>query len=418
MSIGYACLGIGIPNTSFRSLIQKNATLDNLTGVISSNLEALHYLLEYNIRNNILLFRISSDLIPFGSSPVNTLDWGHDFKNEWQRLGYLIQESKLRVSMHPGQYTVLNSPRPEVVERAIDDLIYHEKVLSNLSTNSENKIILHIGGAYGDKTAAIERFSENYMKLPVAVKDRLVIENDDRIYNIQDALHLGEKLSIPVVFDNLHHNVNPPQENNSDTYWIQRAFETWRVQDGKQKIHYSQENPQKRRGAHSETINLDQFLWFYKKMEDPIPDIMLEVKDKNLSAVKCINGSSENRKIASLEDEWALYKYNILERSPSIYQEIRNLLKDKTKYPVEDFYRLIDMGMSEVPSIGNQVNALQHVWGYFKVKASEKEKISMNKWMKDFKDEKITISFMKKKLNRLALKYNEAYLNNSYFFVL
>ncbi|MDX9888559.1 MAG: UV DNA damage repair endonuclease UvsE [Anaerovoracaceae bacterium] len=418
MSIGYACLGIGIPNTSFRSCIQKNASPENLHEIIGSNLEALYNLLEYNKKKGIQLFRISSDLIPFGSSQVNTLDWTFDFREKWEKLGILIETSNFRVSMHPGQYTVINSPRPEVVERAVDDLIYHEKVLSNLSTNSSHKIILHIGGAYGDKPLAIERFSQNYEKLPDLVKARLVIENDDRIYNIEEVLSLGEELGIPVVFDNLHHRVNPPKEEKSENYWILKAGESWGSKDGNQKIHYSQENQQKRQGAHSETINLEEFLVFYNGLLVPQPDIMLEVKDKNLSAVKCINGISVDGKIGVLEEEWALYKYNVLEHSPVIYQEIRNLLKDKNNYPVQDFYQLIDSGMATEGNIGTQINALQHVWGYFKDKASEKEKLSMTKWMEDFKNGKVAISFMKKKLYRLALKYEATYLSNSYFFLI
>jgi UV DNA damage endonuclease len=132
MSVGYACLGVGISNTTFRSCIKKNATPENLKEVINSNLEALYHLLEYNKRKGIRLFRISSDIIPFGSSPVNTLDWSHDFSQEWEKIGALIEESDFRVSMHPGQYTVLNSPRPEVVKRAIDDLIYQPTALIKL----------------------------------------------------------------------------------------------------------------------------------------------------------------------------------------------------------------------------------------------------------------------------------------------
>lgn len=418
MSIGYACLGVGVADTSFRSCTQKNATPENLNEIIKNNLEAFYQILEYNWKQGITLFRISSDLIPFGSSPVNSLDWSFDFREEWKRLGDLVQESKIRVSMHPGQYTVLNSPRPEVVERAIEDLIYHEKILSNLSTGSDHKIILHVGGAYGDKALALERFAENFSELPNSIKSRLTIENDDRIYNIEEVLSLGEYLSIPVVFDNLHNQVNPPEENREEAYWINEAQKTWEAKDGNQKIHYSQQSSNKRRGAHSETIDLKEFLSFYKGLSIPRPDIMLEVKDKNLSAVKCINGVSKDHKIGRLEDEWARYKYNILERSPAIYQEIRNLLKNKNQFPVEDFYELIDQGMVEQGNIGTQINGIQHVWGYFKNKASETEKRAMEKWILDFSAKKVSVSFVKKKLSRLAVKYKETYLNNSLYFIL
>nr|WP_319219522.1 hypothetical protein [uncultured Trichococcus sp.] len=68
MSIGYACLNIGTPNTKIRSIMQRNATPEKLTEVTAHNLEALEKMIDYNIANGIRLYRISSALIPFGSS--------------------------------------------------------------------------------------------------------------------------------------------------------------------------------------------------------------------------------------------------------------------------------------------------------------------------------------------------------------
>ena len=120
MSIGYACLNIGTPNTNIRSVMQRNATPEKLTEVTAHNLEALEKMVDYNIANDIRLYRISSDLIPFGSSPVNALDWPEIHKEAFERIGAKIRKSGMRVSLHPGQYTVLNSPTEDVVERAID----------------------------------------------------------------------------------------------------------------------------------------------------------------------------------------------------------------------------------------------------------------------------------------------------------
>ena len=166
MSIGYACLNIGTPNTNIRSVMQRNATPEKLTEVTAHNLEALEKMIDYNIANDIRLFRISSDLIPFGSSPVNGLDWPEIHKEAFERIGAKIRKSGMRVSLHPGQYTVLNSPTEDVVERAITDLIYHDKILTALGTDTTNKIILHVGGIYGDKEAALDRFAENFQRLP------------------------------------------------------------------------------------------------------------------------------------------------------------------------------------------------------------------------------------------------------------
>ena len=317
MSIGYACLNIGTPNTNIRSVMQRNATPEKLTEVTAHNLEALEKMVDYNIANDIRLYRISSDLIPFGSSPVNALDWPEIHKEAFERIGAKIRKSGMRVSLHPGQYTVLNSPTEDVVERAIADLIYHDKILTALGTDTTNKIVLHVGGIYGDKEAALDRFAENFQRLPESVQNRLIIENDDRLYNIEDVLRLANRLQIPAVYDNLHHAINPPPSGGTDQYWIAEAKKTWKEADGKQKIHYSQQATGKRPGAHTDTIQLETFLQFYEQLDDPTIDIMLEVKDKNLSAIKCQNATTENKRMALLEKEWGRYKYTILEKSRS-----------------------------------------------------------------------------------------------------
>lgn len=145
MKIGYACLTLGVEEANFKTCILKNAGEENLLSIIAHNLIALDNIIDYNIKNNIKLFRISSGIIPFGSSPVNSLPWWDIFEKELSALGSKIKNSGMRVSMHPGQYTVLNSPREEVVLNALKDLEYHNTFLDSLKVNKENKIILHIG---------------------------------------------------------------------------------------------------------------------------------------------------------------------------------------------------------------------------------------------------------------------------------
>lgn len=418
MSIGYACLNIGTPNTNIRSVMQRNATSDKLTEVTAHNLEALEKMVDYNITNDIHLYRISSDLIPFGSSPVNSLDWPEIHMEAFERIGAKIRNSGMRVSLHPGQYTVLNSPTEDVVERAITDLIYHDKILTALGTDTNNKIILHVGGIYGDKEVALERFAENFRRLPESVQNRLIIENDDRLYSIEEILGLANRLQIPVVYDNLHHAINPPPSGGNDQYWIAEANKTWKEADGKQKIHYSQQATGKRPGAHTDTIQLDTFLQFYDQLDDPTIDIMLEVKDKNLSAIKCQNATTDNKRITLLEKEWGRYKYTILEKSAADYQIIRMLLKDKSDYPVREFYRLIEDALAKETQPGGAENAAQHVWGYFKNKANEKERAQFQRNLENYRNATGTLATVKRQLLKLADKYEEAYLLQSLYFYL
>lgn len=170
MKIGYACLTIGVLNANLKSCTAKSANDEKLIEVTENNLKSLHNIIKYNIENNIKLFRISSDLIPFGSSPLNNLPWWDIFGEEFAKIGKEIRKNSIRVSMHPGQYTVLNSTSEDVVKRAMTDLNYHNKVLDCLGVNEESKIVLHIGGVYNDKKSAIKRFIDNYALLENGIK--------------------------------------------------------------------------------------------------------------------------------------------------------------------------------------------------------------------------------------------------------
>lgn len=287
MNIGYACLTYDVPGTKLRTCMMKNATPDVLRSLIDSNLAALDKILDYNRQNGIKLFRISSDTIPFGSHPVNTVKWWAEFHDQLAALGQKARTQGIRLSMHPGQYTVLNSPDPGVVARAVEDLQYHGRFLDALGLGTEHKIILHVGGIYGDKPAAVQRFIQQYRGLEPHIHRRLVIENDDRQYSIADVLAICESESIPVVFDNLHHQVKS-DNTRSEMEWVAACRSSWKAADGPQKIHYSQQDHSKRAGSHSATIDVAEFLQFYACLPDRDMDIMLEVKDKNLSAIKCI----------------------------------------------------------------------------------------------------------------------------------
>lgn len=418
MNIGYACLAIGVPYTDQKSCILKNASEEKLIELISYNLNSLENIIDYNIKNNIKLFRISSGIIPFGSSSVNKVKWWDIFAPQFFQIGQKIKNSGMRVSMHPGQYTVLNSPNQDVVDRAVDDLRYHNQVLDSFGVGEEHKIILHIGGIYNNKEEAIKRFIKNYIELDDLIKQRVVIENDDKSYNINDVLKISKILDVPVVFDNLHNQINSYGSNKNDYYWIDECRKTWQEKDGCQKVHYSQQNFLKKPGSHSESIRINEFINFYKGLEREDLDIMLEVKDKNLSAIKCINCTTIHQSIKNLEMEWSRYKYKILENSPVHYTEIRKLLVDKKSYQAIPFYTLIEKGLERESTIGNSINAALHIWGYFKDIALDKEKESFLNKIENYKKGKISLKTIKSSLWKMSVKYNQSYLLNSYYFTI
>jgi len=417
LKIGYACLTVGVLNTQLRTCRKANATKDRLRQLIQNNLNALETMIDYNHREGIRLYRISSDLIPFGSDlSTNTIDWEQEFQEDFKRIGEKIKKYNQRVSMHPGQYTVINSPKQYVVERSFLDLEYHTKVLEALGTNQEHKIVLHIGGVYEDKKKAIARFISAYQQLSPSIKKRLIIENDDRLYTIQDVLYISEQTGAPVVYDNLHHQANHQIDEKSDAYWIEQAQKTWKKEDGIPKVHYFQQRKGARIGAHTKTIYIKRFMEYFESIQHLDVDIMLEVKDKNLSAVKCIVSTAEKQNVQSLEREWARYKYLVLEYAPQKYQAIRRLLKDKSQSSSVEFYQMIEAALNQLPTLEQRVNAADHIWGHIKNKATEREKTVYQNVREKFLYEEASIKRLKNQLFRYAKKYEDKYLKQSLYF--
>lgn len=418
VNIGYACLTLGVPNTQLKGCLLKNADKGKLAELITHNLGSLENIIDYNIKTNINLFRISSNLIPFGSSQASNLIWWDMFSAQLLKVGEKIINSGMRVSMHPGQYTVLNSPNIEVVKKAIEDLNYHAQIMDSLNVSVQHKIVLHIGGVYNDKKQAGKRFIANYLLLNEAIKQRIVLENDDKSYNINDVLEIGIKLNIPVVFDNLHNKVNPSDPDKSDYYWINECNKTWREKDGCQKIHYSQQNPLKKPGSHSTTIAINEFLDFYQKLESKDLDIMLEVKDKNLSAIKCIDCTLPEINSSLLELQWAKYKYKILEKSPSDYRDIEKKLSTKRDYPAIAFYKSLEDALKQESQPDNLLNAAIYIWGLFDDIATAKEKVLFYKTIDSYKHGRTSLVSVKNYLWRIAEKYQRNDIRDSYYFII
>ncbi len=349
MKIGYACMTIGVPNTQQKTCRLKNADEQTLLSLIGHNLNALKNILLYNIQNDIRLFRISSEVIPFGSHPINTLPWQDMFSDELNALGRIINDNGLRVSMHPGQYTVLNSPNADVVKNAVIDLNYHTAFLDSLGVGSEHKLILHIGGIYNDKVQAVERFISCYRDLNINVKKRLVIENDEKCFSVNDVLSITAQINIPVIYDHLHHLIySGSLYQNDHIQIIRECGKTWKENDGMQKIHYSQQEAGKKDGTHARTILIEEFMEFYGTIKNEPLDIMLEVKDKNLSAMKCINCITAAEIIEKLEEEWVKYQQIVFENSPVDYYFICQLLKKKEPGYTVNFYKTIEHALQGV----------------------------------------------------------------------
>jgi UV DNA damage endonuclease len=184
--------------------------------------------------------------------------------------------------MHPDQFVLLNTPDNEVLDRSVAELLYHAEILELMGLDDTAKIQIHVGGVYRDKSASMERFVSSYDLLEMPIRDRLVIENDERLYSAADCLSLQERTGIPVLFDSFHHALNNNGENLPGI--LECIRNSWTRKDGIPMVDYSSQQPGKRTGAHAEHIDNGDFLAFLEETNAYDFDLMLEIKDKESSA--------------------------------------------------------------------------------------------------------------------------------------
>ena len=295
MKLGYPCINNSIGCTANSTFRLKSYSEEVLKEKVRSNLDCLMKTLEFNKTNNLLFFRIGSPLVPFASHPVNTFNWQDFFKNDFKKIGDFIKQKNFRISMHPDQFVLINSPNPNIVNRSIKELEYHCQVLDLMGLDESAKVQIHVGGVYNNKPEAIQRFIENYIKLPDFIKKRLAIENDERMFSLKDCVSISEKTGIPIIFDFFHHACL----NNKETIHeaIKLASSTWKSQDGLLMTDYSSQSLGERKGKHIQSINISDFKNTINQVKEIDFDVMLEIKDKEKSAIKALNLLVELEKI-------------------------------------------------------------------------------------------------------------------------
>lgn len=266
---------------------------------IGVSIAAMHRILEYLDAADIRMYRMSSDFVPYATHPDMRQFHGQIEANAaaLQRLGRAASELDIRLSMHPSQFVVLNARDESIMEKSIQDLDSQALLLDTMEQGPEAVVVLHVGGVYGDKAAAMERFVANFPRLAEPARRRLVIENDETAYTVQDCLWIHERIGTPIVFDHQHHRLNPGDLDAAEA--ARAALSTW-PSGVVPKIHFSSarlDGREVRRGKamklqapllrqHADYVDPWTFAELLGALRDVDFDVMLEAKAKDLALLK------------------------------------------------------------------------------------------------------------------------------------
>lgn len=280
--LGYACLNTSV-FMKMKSMRLKTYQVKGNSYMKELVLHNLNYLLEclkWNKANSVSFFRVSSDLVPLATHQDMTFKWQQDLDilKKCQEINSYAKNHEMRLSMHPGQYTLLNTPKEEVLKKSIEDLEYHKEMAVLLGVTD---IIIHVGGVYGDKKQAINRWINAYETLSIGVKERLRLENDEKSYSIREVLEISERTGIPIVFDFHHHRILPSMDTEEA---LMKTLETWEGIDIP-KVHLSSGRTSDRDSKHHDLIHWLDYIWLWECFQK-IPkkhqkiNLMLEAKKK------------------------------------------------------------------------------------------------------------------------------------------
>jgi UV DNA damage endonuclease len=266
------------------------------------SLERLKDVLQYCAAHEIRMYRMATALAPYASHPdlQSFRNQPRECAAELAEVGRLACELDIRLSSHPGQYTVLNSEDERVRRLAVEELEVQAELMDAMGLGPEAVVVLHVGGATGGVDAALERFEQGFELLSPAARARLAVENDDRTFGLADVLRLSDRIGRPVVWDALHHRCHDP-DAIPDRDALALALATW-PSGVVPKVHFSSpktavEERRKRVGRRVERSLVLPELRAHADLIDPIAfehfigdtgrgmdfDVMLEAKAKDLA---------------------------------------------------------------------------------------------------------------------------------------
>ncbi|MEK8131113.1 UV DNA damage repair endonuclease UvsE [Paenibacillus filicis] len=302
--LGYVAMSVLVKNaspsktmtySSFSKLDDREAALRKLERLSHENLANTLRLLRHNRAHDIELYRCSSKLIPLlGHEALGDWDPIDRLADAFADIGSYAKQHRMRLSFHPDHFTVLSTMRQDVLSHSVADLERYVRMLEAMGLDASAKCNIHVGGTYGNKDTARERFIRHAEALPVRIRERLTLENDDKTFNALETLEIAERIGVPMVLD-IHHDQVNPSGLSAVELWprIQRTWEGQLEQQAPDresepaslppKIHVSSPKTENDPRGHADYIDPPILFSFLREIAATTPrlDIMLEAKMKD-----------------------------------------------------------------------------------------------------------------------------------------
>ena len=271
--VGFFCSTADGKITTNRKFRLSNLSFEKVWEAFEKNLADFKSLLDLSLELGCGIFRLGSDFIPFASHEAFKREWLKPIEERLIEFSKTLKQYPIRITMHPGQFVVLSSPKKEVVDSSLRELEYHFWLLDTLGVDDEGIVVIHLGGIYGDKKDSVERFKKVLRSNSWLLK-RLAVENDERHYTVRDLLEAD--LPIPIVYDHYHNSLNP------STFEAEDVLQTWKGRVPE--FHLSSKPEGKHRfGEHGDWIKLEDFLAFVQVFGSKRVDTIIEAKKKELA---------------------------------------------------------------------------------------------------------------------------------------
>lgn len=205
--------------------------LPYVSELVIENLKDTLKVLDYNLKNHIYIYRLSSDSFPWMSEyEFSDIPKFPAIQTYMRLIGEKIKSNNIRVSYHPGPFNVLASENPSVVEKTIKELNKHAELMDMMGLDQTTfyPINIHINTTQPTREEAAQRFVDRFPLLSESCRKRLTVENDDSpnqysVKMLYDMVHT--KIGIPIVFDQHHFNYGPQDQSMEEA--LKLAVSTW-----------------------------------------------------------------------------------------------------------------------------------------------------------------------------------------------